>query len=56
MARTERFEPPRVVAGWRIYLPRPGAPRPAEPDVVVQGILGWDRLTPFQRRWLPEPR
>ncbi len=56
VTRTGRFEPPRVVAGCRVYLPRPGAPRPAEPDLVVQGILGWDRLKPFQRRWLPGPR
>jgi len=56
VALTGRFERPRVFAGCHVYLPRPGAPRPEHPDLVVQRILGWSRLTPCQRRWLPEPR
>jgi hypothetical protein len=50
--RSGRFERARSVGGYRLYLARRDAARPANADLMLQQILGWERLSVTERRWL----
>jgi hypothetical protein len=46
-----RFEAVRSVGQFRLLVARSDAPRPADPDAVLQKALRWDQLSALERRW-----
>lgn len=51
VVQSGRYLPPQTVDRYHIFLARPDAPRPANPDALLQKLLRWDRMEAIKRRW-----
>jgi hypothetical protein len=49
--RSDRYLPAQMVNRYRIFVAKPDAPRPPNPDKRLQEILRWDQMSATKRVW-----